>query len=71
MGRARALQALRHTAQLAGREQTYWDVFIPSTVARRVGPAWVLVRYGPSLAARIAFLQALHVTKIALPHGLD
>ncbi len=70
VGRARALQALRHTAQLAGREQTYWDVFIPSTVARRVGPAWVLVRYGPSLAARIAFLQALHVTKIELPHGL-
>lgn len=69
VGRTRALQGLRRTAQLAGKEQTYWDVFIPSTVARRVGPAWVLVRYGNSLTGRIAFLQALHVTKLALPHG--
>jgi hypothetical protein len=68
VGRTRALQDQHRTAQLAGREQTYWDVFIPSTVARRVGPAWVLVRYGNSLAERIAFLEALHVTKIALPH---
>jgi hypothetical protein len=43
-------------------------VFIPPTVARRVGPAWVLVRYGSSLAQRIAFLQGLHVTLIRLGH---
>ncbi|MGA2321606.1 MAG: hypothetical protein ABSG95_12830 [Solirubrobacteraceae bacterium] len=67
-GRAQALQDQRRTAQLAGKEQTYWEVFIPPTVARRVGPAWVLVRYGNSLAQRIAFLDGLHVTKIELPH---
>lgn len=67
-GRARAQQLMRQVEQLAGREQTAWDVFIPSTVARQVGPAWLLVRYGNSLAQRIAFLEALHLTKIKLPH---
>ncbi len=67
-GRARAKQLMRQVEQLAGREQTTRDVFIPSTVARQVGPAWLLVRYGNSLAQRIAFLEALHLTKIKLPH---
>lgn len=69
MGRTRALRNQRRVAQLAGKERTFWDVFIPSTVARRVGPAWVLVRYGNSLADRVRFLEALHVTKIELPHN--
>ncbi|HEY7933679.1 MAG TPA: hypothetical protein VID48_07625 [Solirubrobacteraceae bacterium] len=68
VGRARAIEDVRPAEQLSGKA-TFWDVFIPPTVARRVGPAWVLVRYGNSLAQRIAFLQALHVTKIKLPHG--
>jgi hypothetical protein len=65
-GHARALKDLRRTAQLAGKEQTLWDVFIPPTLARRVGAAWVLVRYGRSLAQRTRFLEALQVTKIEL-----
>lgn len=47
--------------------RTFWEVFVPPTVARRVGPAWVLVRYGDSLAQRLAFLEALHITKLRLP----
>lgn len=66
-GRARAEQLIRQVERLAGKEQTAWDVFVPSTVARRVGPAWVLVRYGNSLAQRISFLESLHVTKLRLP----
>ena len=69
VGRRRAEEDVRPAEQLSGREQTYWDVFVPPTVARRVGPAWVLVRDGDSLAQRIAFLDALHVTKIKLSHG--
>ncbi len=67
-GRARAEQLIRQVEQLSGKEQTAWDVFTPSTVARRVGPAWVLVRYGNSLAQRRAFLEGLHITKIELLH---
>ena len=65
VGRARAEEDVRPPEQLSGKA-TFWQVFVPPTVARRVGPAWVLVRYGNSLAGRIRFLQALHVTKIAL-----
>ena len=36
---------------------------VPATLARREGGAWLLVRYGRSLAERIDFLQALHVTR--------
>ncbi|HEY7830031.1 MAG TPA: hypothetical protein VIC06_05645 [Solirubrobacteraceae bacterium] len=68
-GRARAEQFLRQRERLSDKEQTYWDVFVPPTVARLVGPAWVLVRGGSSLAQRMAFLQALHVTKLELSHG--
>jgi hypothetical protein len=68
-GHARAEQLVRQVEQHAGKEQTAWEVFVPSTVARRVGPAWVLVRYGNSLVQRISFLEALHVTKVKLPHG--
>lgn len=68
VGRARAKQLVGQVERLAGREQTAWDVFTPSTVARRVGPAWVLVRYGASFAQRVRFLEALRVTRLALPH---
>jgi hypothetical protein len=74
-GRARALarakQYLHENERLSGTEQTRWEVFVPPSVARRVGPAWLLVRYGNSLAQRIAFLEALHVSKIALASRSD
>jgi hypothetical protein len=60
-GRARAEQILRESER-----RTFLEVFVPPTVARRVGPAWVLVRYGDSLVRRIAFLEALHLTKLKL-----
>ncbi|MBA3807865.1 MAG: hypothetical protein H0X28_05670 [Solirubrobacterales bacterium] len=66
VGRARAEQLMRQVKELAGKEQTSWDVFVPSTVARRVGPTWVLVRYGNSLAQRISLLESLRVTKLKL-----
>jgi hypothetical protein len=67
-GRAQAETLLRQVERAASRRgETYWQVFVPPTVARRVGPAWLLVRYGASLAQRIAFLDALHVTRIELP----
>jgi hypothetical protein len=69
-GRARAEALIRQVERAASKQgETYWDVIVPPTVARRVGPAWVLVRDGNSLTQRIAFLDALHVTKIRLPHG--
>jgi hypothetical protein len=61
-GRARAEQILRES-----KRRIFWEVFVPPTVARRIGPAWVLVRYGDSLAQRITFLEALHITKLGLP----
>ncbi len=67
-GRAKAEQMVGQVERLAGKVQTDWDVFIPSTVARRVGPAWVLVRYGNSFAQRIRFLESLRTVKIDLPH---
>jgi hypothetical protein len=66
-GRALAEERIGQVRRLAGKVQTYWEVLSPPTLARRVGPAWLLVRYGHSLAQRLAFLQALHVTKIELP----
>ena len=66
-GRAQALRNQRRAAEVAGKEHSYLDVFIPPTVARRVGPAWLIVREGSSLSQRIAFLQALDVTRIELP----
>ncbi|HWY89262.1 MAG TPA: hypothetical protein VNY31_01185 [Solirubrobacteraceae bacterium] len=63
-GHARAEQVLHESER-----RTLWDVLVPPTVARRVGPAWVLVRDGNTLAQRIAFLEGLHVTKIRLPHS--
>lgn len=65
-GRAKAEQLVRQVERLAGKVRTAWDVFIPSTVARRVGPAWLLVRYGDSLAQRVRFLESLRVTKLEL-----
>jgi hypothetical protein len=67
-GRARAEEEVKPAEQLSGKA-TYWDVFVPATVARRVGPAWVLVREGSSLEQRVAFLESLHITKIKLPHS--
>lgn len=67
-GRAQAEEMIHQVERAASpRGETYWQVFVPPTVARRVGPAWLLVRYGASLAQRIAFLDALHVTRIELP----
>ncbi len=66
-GRASAEQFLRRREQLSEKEQTYWDVFVPPTVARLVGPTWVLVRGGKNLARRITFLEGLKVTKVELP----
>lgn len=63
VGRARAEQILRESER-----RTFWSVLAPPTVARRVGPAWLLVRDGNSPAARIAFLEGLHVTRIELGH---
>jgi hypothetical protein len=68
VGHARAEEDVRPAEQLSGKEQTYWDVFVPPTVARLVGAAWVLVRDGNSLAQRIAFLEGLHVTRLELAH---
>jgi hypothetical protein len=64
VGRTQAEQILRESER-----RTFWSVLVPPTVARRVGAAWLLVRYGNSPAERIRFLEALHVTRIALPHG--
>jgi hypothetical protein len=69
VGHARAEAFLRQRERLAGKRQTRWEVLVPPAVARRVGPAWLLVRYGNSLAQRIAFLDALRVTEIRLPRG--
>lgn len=52
--------------RVGGRERSYLQVFIPPTVARRVGPAWLLVRYGPTRTQRMAFLDALHVAPLRL-----
>ncbi len=62
-GRARAEQILSESER-----RTFRDVLVPPTVARRVGPAWVLVRYGNSTAGRIRFLEGLHVSKLELRH---
>jgi len=66
-GRALARERIGQIERLAGKVQTYWEVLAPAALARRVGPAWLLVRYGHSLAQRLAFLQTLDVTKIELP----
>lgn len=60
-GRARAEQILHESER-----RNIWEVFVPGAVARRVGPAWLLVREGNSLQQRIAFLQSLHVTRMAI-----
>jgi hypothetical protein len=42
------------------------QVLVPPTLARRIGPAWLLVRDGRSLTQRLALLESLHVTKMDL-----
>lgn len=49
-----------------GRELSSRDVLVAPTVARRVGPAWVLVREGRGLAQRIALLDSLRVTRMEI-----
>ena len=49
-----------------GRERTFTSVYVPREVIRRVGPAWLIVRNGGTLAQRVAFLDALRAT-IHLP----
>lgn len=49
-----------------GRERTFASVYVPRAVIRRVGPAWLIVRNGGTLAQRVAFLDALRAT-IHLP----
>ncbi len=60
-GRERAEQVLRESER-----RNIWQVFAPGTVARRAGPAWLLVREGNSLQQRLAFLQSLHVTRMTI-----
>jgi hypothetical protein len=52
----------KHPARLLSSRQ----VLVPPTLARRVGPAWLLVREGRGLAQRLALLESLHVTKMDL-----
>ncbi|HEY4810040.1 MAG TPA: hypothetical protein VIH71_03180, partial [Solirubrobacteraceae bacterium] len=61
VGRARAEQVLRES-----QRRNFSEVFVPAAVARRVGPAWLIVREGNSLQQRIAFLQSLHVSRMEL-----
>ncbi len=54
------------------REHSHAATFIESTLeppalARREGNAWLLVRYGSTLAERVRFLDALHITRMRLP----
>jgi hypothetical protein len=60
-GRSKAEAILRESSR-----RVFVDTFVPPGVARRVGPAWLLVNYGPNLAKRIAFLESLRVTKLQL-----
>lgn len=55
--------------QIHGRRRTFTAVYVPRAVMRRVGPAWLIVRYGGSLAQRIDFLDSLRPS-IRLP-GTD
>jgi hypothetical protein len=69
-GRTRAEALIRQVERAASkRGEVFWDVFVPPAVARRVGPAWLLVRYGEDLAQRLAFLDSLHVTRMRLGRG--
>ena len=61
VGRSKAEQIIRESDR-----RVFVDTFIPPGVARRVGPAWLLVDDGNSLAGRLAFLESLHVTKLNL-----
>ncbi|HUN77957.1 MAG TPA: hypothetical protein VMU32_03470 [Solirubrobacteraceae bacterium] len=51
---------------IRGHERTFTSVYVPRAVIRRVGPAWLVVRYGGSLAQRIDFLDSLRAS-IRLP----
>jgi hypothetical protein len=61
VGRTRAERILRES-----QRRTFVDQFVPPGVARRVGPAWILVNGGGSLTKRIGFLDSLHITKLEL-----
>lgn len=69
-GGARAQALIRQVERAASsRGEVFWNVFVPPTVARRVGPAWLLVRYGDSLSQRLALLDSLHVIRMDLRRG--
>jgi hypothetical protein len=59
VGRVKAEQIIRESDR-----RVFVDTFIPAGLARRVGPAWLLVNDGTSLAGRLAFLASLHVSKL-------
>jgi hypothetical protein len=63
-GAARARRAAREVAQLAATWK--WAVLSPATVARRVGDAWLLVRYGGDLGQQVSLLDSLRLTHIDL-----
>lgn len=50
-----------HHFVINGKHHTFHDAFIPPTVARRLGPGWLVVRYGRNLAGRISFLNHMTV----------
>lgn len=51
-----------------GRTLVHSVVLAPAAVARRMGSAWLIVRYGHSLAQRIQFLDSLSITRLDLSH---
>jgi hypothetical protein len=59
-GRARALRILAHAPR-----QTP-TVYAPGMIAKRVGPAWLVVRDGNSLAQRLQFLNGLRISRLNL-----
>ena len=69
-GRAEAERQLANDRRLIQRYSRShpWRVYAPGIVARRVGPAWLVVRDGGSLTQRIQFLNGLHLTRLDLSH---
>ena len=68
IGRAAAERQIANQDRIIRQhERTHpWRVLAPAAVARRVGPAWLVVRYGNSLAQRIQFLNGLHTIRLDL-----
>jgi hypothetical protein len=68
IGRAEAeLQVAKQDRIIRQYERIHsWRVLAPAAVARRVGPAWLVVRDGNSVAQRVRFLNGLHITRLDL-----